>query len=483
MKKKCRLLTMLMLVGLFSIGLFAVSCSDDETVTVVEKVTLPNLGITQFGLAATGGVSEMLIEPTGDWTITPDAKAPWLTVSPTSGKMTDKKIILTVEANADFVARTAVLQLTVDTVKLPLTISQKENVRMIRVYNNKIVFNNDSTKAQVDNIIANVEIEAVEFPAWIETVVIQKTAEENNYSALITMKSNNFDTDYRKDNITFKDKNSDFKVTFPVECLNFDKDHIITFPRKFNEMFDGKYTDDVAGEFSIYATPDYKDTTIFFAATIYPDQSLQIDFRAPKPTWIKVKEAPAGYSLLVEKRYQLLLEANDKPAFPGPGAKPAVRGAFMYVMTTAEAKALLPGMSMDKYAGQAIRQDAYVDLKMPSGMFSISKKTGFFTMPEIVAACKIKVFLVDLSADPNKTPEEQKCKWATLTEESKVVNGMTTKYVYKITITDADAATAARSTRLTAFYLDEKGEYIKEKGGFPPMMNYKTKMTQIRVVD
>ncbi|MEG2790921.1 MAG: hypothetical protein RSA98_04960, partial [Odoribacter sp.] len=76
MKKECRLLTMLMLVGLFSIGLFAVSCSDDETetVTVVEKVTLPNLGITQFGLAATGGVSEMLIEPTGDWTITPDAK-------------------------------------------------------------------------------------------------------------------------------------------------------------------------------------------------------------------------------------------------------------------------------------------------------------------------------------------------------------------------------------------------------------------------
>ncbi|MGL4412409.1 MAG: hypothetical protein ACRCZM_06745 [Bacteroidales bacterium] len=108
----------------------------------------------------------------------------------------------------------------------------------IKVYNTQLTFNETMTQALIQGIVSNVEIEVVSFPSWIESVTLSSENAGEFYTAIVTLKSNDYDDAKREGVITFKDKASDYVADYTILCDPNSFNLKLEWASEFDEIFD-----------------------------------------------------------------------------------------------------------------------------------------------------------------------------------------------------------------------------------------------------
>lgn len=213
--------------------------------------TLPVWGISKLTVNAEGGAQEVEFEPTGDWTFV--SKTDWLTVGTASGTKVDRLIKFTAKPNTTFAERTAETVITVDGVAKDLKIVQKAAMRYIKVYSSLITFAPGDEEVIIPNIYANVDFEVSAKPTWVKSVELNKV--DTVYEALVTLNPADFDDEDRTGVITFKDKASDYAVSFTLKCDKNSAYYVVTADDVFDFPFESENLEELKASFIVSAKP------------------------------------------------------------------------------------------------------------------------------------------------------------------------------------------------------------------------------------
>lgn len=283
-------------VSVMSIAQLLISCEKEE---VTNEILVPGLGISQVMVGANGGETLLKISPSADWKAV--SKAPWLKVSPASGTKADKEIKLIADPNDSFESRPAVLELTIGDSVLVNTVIQEGIQKDISIYSGKIVFGWDMKEIIVSPITSNVEMKAIAFPSWIESVDVREVP-EGYFTATIRMKDYDLDDELRKDTIIFGD-DAGYIKKFPIECEALSNRIIVNVP-DFTTPFDG-----LAQEikFTVYNNTTEGYRILFF-------QYLDGGMGMPpfNEDWIKEVSGASASAAVEGKEHTLALKAYNE---------------------------------------------------------------------------------------------------------------------------------------------------------------------------
>lgn len=283
--------------------------------------TLPVWGISKLTVNAEGGAQEVEFEPTGDWTFV--SKTDWLTVGTASGTKVDRLIKFTAKPNTTFAERTAETVITVDGVAKDLKIVQKAAMRYIKVYSSLITFAPGDEEAIIPNIYANVDFEVSAKPTWVKSVELNKV--DTVYEALVTLNPADFDDEDRTGVITFKDKASDYAVSFTLKCDKNSADYVVTKDEAFDFPFESITPEELKANFTVSSMPGAEDY-ILAAWGLWHN-------RLNPTAWCVVTETVAPAAAYSSRMFNVALEIFERPQM---GDLFRVADVYMFPVGTTE---------------------------------------------------------------------------------------------------------------------------------------------------
>lgn len=320
------------------------SCEEKEK-EVIKEMLVPGLGISQFTVSANGGESILKISPSADWKAV--SKTSWLKVSPASGTKADKEIKLIAEPNEGFENRPATLELTVGDSVLVNTIIQEGMQKNISIYSGKITFAQDAKEFTVSPIISNVEVKALAWPSWIKSVDVREVP-EGYYTASITLKDYDLDTETRKDSVTFGD-DAGYVRKFPIECEALVNKIVVDVPDLSGSFDHNTHSID----FTVYNATGEKYRIMFFK---YLDDGAGMPEDKVSTWFSEVKPKMTSQSAVEGVKHTIQLKTFDEPGAP-------IRQVAFCVV---------PESKVPEYTGGAVGKEYYL----------ITQKNSF-EMPEI----------------------------------------------------------------------------------------------------